>query len=104
MRIERLTLEDARRLGGHVAVARHLRSLYASPAAVQDAVREIVERVRMEGETAVIDYTRRFDTAGREPRPLAVASEELDEAIKRLPRDVVAGLQGAIANAQQRQI
>src|SRR4051794_17073538 len=101
MRIERLTLEDARRLGGPVAVARHLRSLYASPAAVQDAVREIVERVRTEGETAVIDYTRRFDTAGREPRPLAVASEELDEAIKRLPLDVVAGLQVAIANVAE---
>jgi histidinol dehydrogenase len=101
MRIERLTLEDARRLGGPVAVARHLRSLYANPAAVQDAVREIVERVRTEGETAVIDYTRRFDTAGREPRPLAVASEELDEAIKRLPLDVVAGLQVAIANVAE---
>jgi histidinol dehydrogenase len=101
MRIERLTLEDARRLGGPVAVARHLRSLYASPAAVQDAVREIVERVRTEGETAVIDYTRRFDTAGREPRPLAVASEELDEAIKHLPLDVVAGLQVAIANVAE---
>src|SRR5947208_2872029 len=98
MRIERLTLEDARRLGGPAAVARHLRSLYASPAAVQDAVREIVERVRMEGETAVIDYTRRFDTGGRAPRPLAVAPDELDEAIKRLPLDVVAGLQVAIAN------
>jgi histidinol dehydrogenase len=101
MRIERLTLEDARRLGGPVAVARHLRSLYANPAAVQDAVREIVERVRTEGETAVIDYTRRFDTAGREPRPLAVACEELDEAIKRLPLDVVAGLQVAIANVAE---
>ena len=101
MRIERLTLEDARRLGGPVAVARHLRSLYASPAAVQDAVREIVERVRAEGETAVIDYTRRFDTGGRAPRPLAVAPDELDEAIKRLPLDVVAGLQVAIANVAE---
>src|SRR3989440_6448054 len=101
MRTGRPPREAARRLGGPAAVARHLRSLYASPAAVQDAVREIVERVRAEGETAVIDYTRRFDTAGREPRPLAVTSEELDEAIKRLPLDVVAGLQVAIANVAE---
>src|SRR5256885_82480 len=98
MRIERLTLDDARRLGGPAGVAAHLRSLYASPASVQDAVREIVERVRAEREAAVIDYTRRFDTGGREPKPLRVAPEELDAAIKQLPLEVVAGLQVAIAN------
>jgi histidinol dehydrogenase len=98
MRIERLTLDDARRLGGPAGIAAHLGSLYASPASVQDAVREIVERVRAEGEAAVIDYTRRFDTGGGEPKPLRVAPEELDAAIKQLPLDVVAGLQVAIAN------
>src|SRR5438067_1452626 len=49
MHIERLTLDDARRAGGPAGIAAHLRSLYASPASVQDAVREIVERVRAAG-------------------------------------------------------
>ena len=101
MQIERLTLDDARRLGGPQGVAAHLRSLYASPASVQDSVREIVERVRADGEPAVLDYTRRLDTGGRDPKPLLVASEELDAAIKRLPLDVVAGLQVAIANVAE---
>jgi len=101
MRIERLTLDDARRLGGPAGVAVHLRSLCASPASVQDAVREIVERVRLEGEAAVIDYTRRFDTGGREPKPLLVLPEALDAAIRQLPLDVVAGLQVAIANVAE---
>ena len=98
MHIERLTLGDARRLGGPAGVAAHLRSLYASPDALQDAVCEIVQRVRTEGEAAVLDYTRRLDTEGREPKPLLVTPEELDAAIKQLPLDVVAGLQVAIAN------
>ena len=46
----------------------------------------------------ILTYTQRFDTRGSEPRPLRVAASELDEAIKRLPLDVVAGLQVAIAN------
>ena len=43
---------------------------------------------------AVRDYTRRFDTAGSDPRPLVVAREELDEAIKLLPLELVAGTAG----------
>ena len=54
--------------------------------------------MRAEGDAAVLDYTRRFDTAGSEPRPLLVSAQELDEAIKRMSRELVAGLQVAIAN------
>ena len=40
--------------------------------------------VRAEGDAAVLDYTRRFDTAGEEPRAAASSRrEELDEAIRR---------------------
>ncbi|HYM66014.1 MAG TPA: histidinol dehydrogenase, partial [Patescibacteria group bacterium] len=98
MRIERLDARDLERLGGPAGAAVHLRSLVPDGASVEDDVREILARVRAEGDAAVLDYTRRFDTAGEDPRPLLVPAEELDEAIKLLPRELIAGLQVAIAN------
>ncbi len=98
MGIERLDAAEVARLGGPAAVASRLRSLVPDGASVERAVREIVERVRIEGEEAVRDYTRRFDTAGGDPGPLVVTQEELDQAIKTLPLELVAGLQVAIAN------
>jgi histidinol dehydrogenase len=98
MQIERLTVEEVTRLGGPAGAAGHVRSLAPGGASVEGAVREIVGRVRAEGDEAVLDYTRRFDTAGNEPRPLAVSREELDDAIKLLPLDLVAALQVTIAN------
>jgi histidinol dehydrogenase len=101
MAIERLSSEDVERLGGPAGAARHLRALVPAGASVEAAVREIVDKVRAEGDRAVRDYTRMFDTGGEEPRPPVVAAEELDEAIRQLPLDVVAGLQVAIANVAQ---
>jgi histidinol dehydrogenase len=98
MRIERVEGEEYERRGGPVAVAAQLRALVPDGASVEETVREIVGRVRTEGDEAVREYTRRFDTAGNEPRPLTVAPEELDVAIKELPLELVAGLQVAIAN------
>jgi len=98
MRIERLSSEEVERLGGPAGAARQVRALVPDGASVAEEVREIVERVRREGDAAVLDCTRRFDTAGAEPRPLLVDAQELDEAIKRLPRELIAGLQVAIAN------
>jgi histidinol dehydrogenase len=98
MQVERVDVEQYGRLGGPIAVAAHLRALVPDGASVEEAVREIVGRVRAEGDEAVREYTRRFDTAGNEPRPLVVAPEELDAAIKELPLELVAGLQVAIAN------
>lgn len=65
---------------------------------INDAVQRIVAAVREEGDGAVLGYTRELDTAGADPGPLLVPAGELDEAIKRLPLEVVAGLQVAIAN------
>ncbi|HEY7960811.1 MAG TPA: histidinol dehydrogenase [Solirubrobacteraceae bacterium] len=101
MRIERLTGEDARRLGGPAGAAAHLRGRVAGAASVEQPVREIVAAVRARGEQAVLDYTQRLDTAGAPPRPLAVAQTELDEAIAGLDLDVVAGLQVTIANVAE---
>ncbi len=98
MQIERLNVEDVQRLGGPAGAAAHLHSLVADGASVADQVREILARVRTEGDAAVLDYTRRFDTAGNQPRALVIPVEELDEALTRLPLELIAGLQVAIAN------
>jgi histidinol dehydrogenase len=101
MRIERLGVEDVARLGGQRGTAAHVRALVPDGASVEQAVREIVSAVRKDGDQAVREYTRRFDTEGNEPRSLVVAPQELDAAIKELPLELVAGLQVAIANVAE---
>src|SRR3989475_13204057 len=101
MQLERLTAEDLANLGGPAAVARHLRALVPSGASVEAEVREITERVRAQGDRAVLELTRQLDTGGAPPLPLLVAAPELDEAIKCLPLELVAGLQVAIANVAE---
>jgi histidinol dehydrogenase len=82
--------------------AAHLRRLIGDGGEeIEGAVATIVAHVRAEGDEAVREYTRRFDTAGAEPRELRVSAEELDEALERMPLEVVAGLQVAIANVAQ---
>jgi histidinol dehydrogenase len=98
MRIERLSVADVERLGGPAGAAASVRSLVPDGGSVAERVREILASVRAGGDAAVLDCTRRFDTAGHEPRPLLVPAEELDEAIARLPLELIAGLQVAIAN------
>ena len=98
MRLTRLDAEAVERLGGPAGAAAHLRSLVPDGLSVAEDVRAILARVRSEGDAAVLDYTRRFDTGGHAPRALLVTPEELDEAIKLLPLELVAGLQVAIAN------
>jgi histidinol dehydrogenase len=101
MQLQRFEISELERLGGVAGTAAHLRSLVPDGAAVEQPVREILERVRAEGDQAVLDFTRRFDTRGAEPRSLIVTPEELDDAIRRLPLELVAGLQVTIANVAQ---
>jgi histidinol dehydrogenase len=98
MPFERLSRAEVGRRGGPAALATQLRSLVPGPESVREDVREIIEAVRDRGDEAVLEYTRRFDTGGNQPRALRVAADELDEALKRLSLDVVAGLQVAISN------
>ncbi|MCW3069981.1 MAG: histidinol dehydrogenase, partial [Solirubrobacterales bacterium] len=98
MRMERVDAEEVGRLGGPAGAAGRLRTLVAGGTSVEDEVREILRAVREQGDAAVIDHTRRLDTSGAEPRPLRVEAEELDEAIRLLSLELVAGLQVAIAN------
>lgn len=101
MEVERLYGEDLERLNGPLGAAAYLRSLVAVPKSVAETVAGIVAEVRSSGDAAVLDYTRRLDTAGAEPRGLLVSPDELDEAIRLLPLEVVAGLQVSIANVAQ---
>lgn len=96
---ERLTLTDGDATPASAAAG--LRRLIGSGGEeIEEAVATIVAHVRAEGDEAVKEYTRRFDTES-EPRELRVAPEELDEALERMPLDVVAGLQVSIANVAQ---
>jgi histidinol dehydrogenase len=101
MRIERVALADLMRLGGPAGVAAHLRALVPDGESVAAPVREIVQLVRDGGDAAVQHYTRELDTHGLEPGELRVSGEEMDEAIKTLPLELVAGLQVTIANVAQ---
>jgi len=52
--------------------------------AVQDAVREILDRVRREGEAAVRYYSEKFD--GWSPKTFRISQEQIQEAKRSLPR------------------
>jgi histidinol dehydrogenase len=80
------------------ALAARLRALVPGGATVSEPVTEIIARVREQGDAAVLDYTRRFDTGGTEPASLVVPQKDLDRALDRLDRAIRAGLQAAIEN------
>ncbi len=97
MLVERVTLGDGE-TGAPALAASHLRRLVGGVEGVEEAVATIVSHVRAEGDEALEEYTRRFDTVGAEPPPICVTAQELDRALEAMPLDVVAGLQVAIAN------
>jgi histidinol dehydrogenase len=95
VRVERLALD-----GDPAELVPRLRGLAPAAPEVEDGVREIIARVRAEGDAALIDLTKRFDTGGAEPPPLAVAPDELAEALAALDPDVVAALKLAADNVR----
>jgi histidinol dehydrogenase len=52
-----------------------------SPAAVDAAAAEIIERVRTEGLAAVLDYTRRFDGVELDETSIRVSAEEIEAGV-----------------------
>jgi histidinol dehydrogenase len=97
MRCERLTLANRH---DAPATAARLRALIPPPESVREAVAEIIAEVRAHGDAALLDYTRRFDTAGAEPLPLRVADRELDAAAAALEPRVRRGIERAIENVE----
>ncbi|HTA13786.1 MAG TPA: histidinol dehydrogenase [Solirubrobacteraceae bacterium] len=96
--VERVTVAEIDEPGAPALAAANLRRLVGGVEGIEEAVATIVSHVRVEGDEAVNEYTRRFDTDGAEPRELRVPAEELDQALEQMPLEVVAGLQVAIAN------
>jgi histidinol dehydrogenase len=100
--IERMTLNDPDRDDTPTQAAQRMRRQFAGvDEEIEETVGRIVSHVRAEGDEAVEQYTRSFDTDGAAPPPLRVSSEELDAALEQMPLDVVAGLQVAIINVAQ---
>jgi histidinol dehydrogenase len=93
MRSERFELA-----GDPAALAARLRALVPPPTTVHEAVAEIVAGVRSAGDVALRELTRRFDTAGAEPRPLIVEHDELEQASSRVPPAVMEALGQAAVN------
>ena len=95
MRCERLSPE-----GDPNATAAALRDLIPTPESVREMVAEIIAEVRAHGDIALVDYTRRFDTAGDDPAAIEVGDDELESALNALNRDVRHGIERAIENLE----
>ncbi|HOB86741.1 MAG TPA: histidinol dehydrogenase [Bacillota bacterium] len=65
----------------------------------REQVVRIIERVRQEGDAAVLEYTARFD--GTAPASLAVADEEWEEALNRVEPELREALARAAANIER---
>lgn len=95
MRFERLAATDPS------ATAHSLRQLIPRSDTVAGAVAEIIADVRRGGDQAVLELTRRLDTAGAQPPPLVVDPEILEAALTGLDDEVRAALEQAIANVRR---
>jgi histidinol dehydrogenase len=95
MRCERFTVS-----GDPARTARALRGLIPAPESVRDAVNDIVQTVRTHGEPALLDYIRRFDTAGAQPKPIRVEQDELEAAVATLEPQIRHAIERAIENLE----
>jgi histidinol dehydrogenase len=65
-----------------------------------DSVREILRRVKEEGDCAVVEYTRSFHGADLTGRPLAVSEEEIEAAGSSLAPAVADAIRSCAANVR----
>jgi histidinol dehydrogenase len=79
------------------ALARTIRALAPQPADLGSAVSEILTAVQSRGDEAVLEFSRRFDTANA-PAESRVPSRRLDEALQELDPDVRRAIETAIEN------
>ncbi len=69
-------------------------------AAVFPRVREIIEKVRVDGDAALIEYTRQFNNADLTGIPLAVGEREFADAEKALDAPVKDAIRFCVANVR----
>lgn len=74
------------------------RRLRRQPAHIEQAAREIVERVVAEGDAAVVEYTRRFDCPTFTAEQLLVPPEAMQAAYDEVPQDWVRAYRRAREN------
>lgn len=67
---------------------------------IERRVREIIQRVQQDRDTALVEYTRRFDCPGFEAAKLKVSAEEIEASPAQLPAEDLAILEEAIANVR----
>lgn len=64
----------------------------------QEAVNEILENVRENGDKAVFDYTKKFDKAELTPDTLYVTEEEIEEAYSQVDPELIEVMKKSIQN------
>jgi histidinol dehydrogenase len=74
------------------------RRLRRQPAHIEQATREIVERVLSDGDAAVVEYTRRFDCPDFGTRQMLVQPDEIQAAYDEAPDDWVRAYRRAREN------
>jgi histidinol dehydrogenase len=67
---------------------------------VESRVREILERVRTEGDSALVEYTRLFDCPDFAPEMLRVPDSQLETALREVPKTDLEILEQAIRNVR----
>ncbi|CAI3957541.1 Histidinol dehydrogenase (HisD) (PDB:1K75) [Commensalibacter communis] len=60
--------------------------------AVKEPVTEILENIKKNGDTALCDYTKRFDRLSLTPQTLRVTDEEIEAACKQIPAELMDAL------------
>jgi len=85
---------------GQKVLASLLDRFQSSDSACGDAVREIIDRVRRQGDAALLDYIRRFDAPDLTPQGLRVSEAEVQAAFAQVPPDIQATLDRAIDRIQ----
>ncbi|MCV0395985.1 MAG: histidinol dehydrogenase [Rhizobiaceae bacterium] len=56
---------------------------------VDAIVRDIIDRVRMQGDEALIDYTRRFDRFDLTPETIRIDADEVEDAVRSVGQEAV---------------
>jgi histidinol dehydrogenase len=95
---ELMQIIDASRNTSPQLEALRSRSLADLPPDLEEATREIVNRVREYGDEALVDYTRRFDCPGFSADRLLVSPEEIQDAYSRVPLEWMGAFRRAREN------
>ena len=65
---------------------------------IEDKVREIMRRVREDGDSALVEYGREFDCRGLRKQDLLVSEQEIGQALDKVPAEDLVILEEAVEN------